>query len=142
MFCPKCGTQNTETTQKCLNCGYVFFAPEKVISKSATTFTQLSTKQKKIGSIISSAVGILSGLSSMILGFITKGYSSGSYEIASSYGGDAYTGIQNAAAQTANNVIALTKIIKFGVSSLLIVIGIAIICFFTIKLLDYMRKEC
>lgn len=35
--------------------------------------------------------------------------SSGSYESSQSYGGDAYTGIQNAAAQTANNIYAMNR---------------------------------
>lgn len=39
-----------------------------------------------------------------ILCFNMEFDSSGSYESYKSYGGDAYTGIQNAAAQTANNV--------------------------------------
>ena len=34
---------------------------------------------------------------------------SGSYESSETYGGDAYTGIQNAAAQTANNVYYMNK---------------------------------
>ncbi|MBR5279721.1 MAG: hypothetical protein IKU26_01960 [Clostridia bacterium] len=43
-----------------------------------------------------------------ILCFNMEFKGSGSYESYESYGGDAYTGIQNASAQTANNVRALS----------------------------------
>ena len=87
-----------------------------------------------------SVIGMLSGVLSIILGFMASGYSIGSFELETSYGGDAYTGIQNAAAQTANNVRDLAKIVRFGCSSLLIVIGIALICFFTLKIFNFTKK--
>lgn len=43
------------------------------------------------------------------------------------YGGDAYTGIQNAAAATSRNVSELTNVIKFGFGSLLLVGGLTFI---------------
>lgn len=45
----------------------------------------------------------------------------------SMYGGDAYTGIQNAAAATSRNVSELTNVVKFGFASLLLVGGLAFI---------------
>lgn len=41
------------------------------------------------------------------------------------FGGDAYTGMQHASAYTANNVLALTKLVKVGFSSLLVLCIIA-----------------
>lgn len=40
------------------------------------------------------------------------------------FGGDAYTGMQHASAYAANNVLALTKLIKVGFSSLLFLLSI------------------
>lgn len=48
----------------------------------------------------------------------------GSYESNEYYGGDAYTGIQQAAAQAANNVLAVGKMIRLGIGGLLIVQGL------------------
>ena len=50
----------------------------------------------------------------------------GYYESSYTYGGDAYTGIQNAAAQTANNTRYLAKITRFGFGSVLLVGGISL----------------
>ena len=67
--------------------------------------------------------------------------STGSWESNSSYGGDAYTGIQNAAAQTANNVQDLAEILKTGMSSALIIFGIAMIAYFGLKLFKNTEKN-
>ena len=48
----------------------------------------------------------------IIFAIICFNLSSGGYEWNETYGGDAYTGIQNAAAQTANNVSTLNQNIK------------------------------
>ncbi len=40
------------------------------------------------------------------------------------YGGDAYTGIQNAAATTSENIKELTEIVKFGFGSVLLISGL------------------
>lgn len=71
----------------------------------------------------------LVGIASSILGIVCFDMSSGSYEYNSTYGGDAYTGIQNAAAQTANNVHALAEVCKFGFGSILLIAGIVIIIY-------------
>jgi hypothetical protein len=67
--------------------------------------------------------------------------STGSWESNSSYGGDAYTGIQNAAAQTANNVQDLAEILKTGMSSALIIFGIAMIAYFGLKFFKNTEKN-
>lgn len=82
------------------------------------------------------ALGIFSGIVSIILGIVSFCLDNGSGINNKSYGGDAYTGIQNAAAHTANNVQDLCNVVKFGFGALLIVIGLAIIAFFLGKLLS------
>ncbi len=51
------------------------------------------------------------------------------YETRSMYGGDAYTGIQNAAAMTSRNVKELAEIVKFGFGSVLFVMGLTLVGF-------------
>ena len=75
-------------------------------------------------------VGIISGVLSIIFSFVVKGMPIGLYEFSETYGGDAYTGIQNAAAQTAVNVYYLADLVRTGLFALLLVLGIALICFF------------
>ncbi len=49
------------------------------------------------------------------------------YESRSMYGGDAYTGIQNAAAMTSRNVKELASIVQFGFGSVLLVMGLSLL---------------
>ena len=58
----------------------------------------------------------------------------GYWEASISYGGDAYTGIQNAAAQTANNVQDLAEIAAMGFGFLLISLGLFMIFYFSTKM--------
>lgn len=71
--------------------------------------------------------GIVLGILSLVLAFVlfdqSVGYTEGSY----SYGGDAYTGIQNAAAQTANNLVYTGELIKLAAGFFLIVQGLAML---------------
>ncbi len=85
--------------------------------------------------------GIISGVISIIFSFVVKGMSIGSYEWYSEYGGDAYTGIQNAAAQTANNTQDLADIVRTGLFAFLLVFGIALICFFITRISND-KKDC
>lgn len=76
----------------------------------------------------------VSGLASLILGIVCYCLDAGLYEYNERYGGDAYTGIQNAAARTARNVSDLAGICKFGLGSILLIAGIVlIICAVTYK---------
>ena len=43
------------------------------------------------------------------------------------YGGDAFTGIQQAGAQTSNNVYDLTRIVRYGFGSILLISGLTLI---------------
>ncbi len=72
---------------------------------------------------------IIAGIISIVLAIVCLTLSTGYYESNKEYGGDAYTGIQQAAAQTANNVQDLTAAVKTGFSSLLFVIGLISIAY-------------
>ena len=85
--------------------------------------------------------GIISGILSIIMGFSVMGSYTGSWEASNSYGGDAYTGIQNAAAQTANNVQDLADIAAKGFGWILVVLGLAIIFFFAMKMAGNAGKQ-
>ena len=77
----------------------------------------------KVRSILLVIVGIISiGLSVSCFQKET-----GSRESRSVYGGDAFTGIQNAGARTASNVKDLAEIVKYGFGSILLVGGLSLI---------------
>ena len=101
-----------------------------------------SEKKKFKTSIRSfSLLGVFGGLLSVVFGFVVSNMSTGYWESSKNYGGDAYTGIQNAAAQTANNVQDLAEILKTGISFGLIVFGIAMISYFGLKIFNAESKK-
>lgn len=65
--------------------------------------------KKKLMAYICLAIAALSLIFAIVCFTMDVDYVRGSTESNSSYGGDAYTGIQNAAAQTATNVYYLNK---------------------------------
>ena len=79
---------------------------------------------------------------SVIFGIYVKNGNYGTYPYyiaGESYGGDAYTGIQNAAAHTANNVRLVYFLAREGAMFLLIVIGLIAIAAFSTKLIDAVK---
>ena len=80
------------------------------------------------------------GILSVILSIMVFGMDSSTYVSWKSYGGDAYTGIQNAAAVTANNISDLIDLIAFCGGSILLVGGLAMIAS-SFKMLDGSHKE-
>ncbi len=74
----------------------------------------------KIRTIIFIVIGIIS------IGLSIRCYSYKAMEFTekSMYGGDAFTGIQNAGAQTSENVSGLACIVQFGFGSVLLVAGL------------------
>ena len=86
--------------------------------------------KKQFGPIL----GMIAGILSVIFGVVVFSMSTGSWEPPKSYGGDAYSGIQQAAAQTANNVQELADICRCGFAYLLIVVGLITIAVFASKL--------
>lgn len=144
-FCPKCGSELNEGVAFCDKCGTALQSDENFASQASFTPVNSSNSAKldnainvinakSKGGILFNVIGLISGIVSAILGFVVFGLGTGSWENSTSYGGDAYTGIQNAAAQTANNVQDLAEIVKFGMAPLLIVVGVAIFCYFGSKL--------
>lgn len=139
-FCPQCGNKMEEEPAPAYQA-----APQQNAAPAFTpAFTPATTpnngglnefanKNAKKGKRICSIIGVIGGFISIILGFVVSGMSTGGWESNSTYGGDAYTGIQNAAAQTANNVQDLAEILKTGMSSSLIIFGIAMIAYFGLK---------
>lgn len=79
--------------------------------------------EQKARSIVLIIVGIIA------IGLSIKCYSIDDldYETNSYYGGDAYTGIQNAAATTSKNVKDLAGIVQFGFGSILLVMGLTLV---------------
>lgn len=65
------------------------------------------------------------GIIAIIMGNSVNYY--GGYELESKYGGDAYTGIQNAAAQTANNVYNFGNYHEEVYASFMAFIGISLL---------------
>lgn len=88
--------------------------------------------KKAYASIGGIAVGAISVFCSFTLFFARIGSSVQK----NTYGGDAYTGIQNAAASTGNNVYDLASICSRGFGLILLIIGLALICFFLHQLLS------
>lgn len=68
-------------------------------------------------------VNIVIGALAIILALACFLSDTGVFERESAYGGDAYTGIQNAAAITANNVKCVAGIASLGFGSVLLILG-------------------
>ena len=88
-------------------------------------------KFKKVFNII----GIIAGFIAIRYSAAIRKMSAGSYEYSERYGGDAYTGIQNAAAKAANNVNDLAELMRTGISYMLLIGGLIAVCYFMSELL-------
>ena len=80
---------------------------------------------KRILSIAFVIIGILA----IIFAFSAYDLETGYKESNEKYGGDAYTGIQNAAAQTARNVYYLTEAVAYSAGSILLIVGLSLVGF-------------
>lgn len=67
--------------------------------------------------------GVILGVLAIVLAIVVYNLDVGYYENYETYGGDAYTGIQQAAAQTANNVVYVGQMIRTGFASILAIHG-------------------
>lgn len=76
-----------------------------------------------------SVIGIINGILSFIFAYYVNSMDTGKFISRESYGGDAYTGIQNAAANSGNNIQELCMLVQSGFTYFFIVFGIAMIVF-------------
>ncbi len=89
--------------------------------------------KENIGKVIFSLAGIAGGIVSLSLASFSYATL---HDKMQTYGGDAYTGIQNAAARTVNNVGILINVLEEIGEALLLVFGISLICYFGLKLAE------
>ena len=151
LFCSECGSRiNTEPEQ---NGGYppepnndpAGSSPINGINNGYLTGTgkpQTIDKilKPQIKDKIFDILGMVTGILSVIIGITFFSGSYGVHVTSQSYGGDAYTGIQNAVAYTGNNVRALAKLLKSGFAWILIIIGLAIIFYFASRFISRKNK--
>lgn len=119
MYCKHCYATIPDGDNFCPSCGKAVNAqPAAQPAAPAPTPTPMmpppprparppQRKTKALGVAL-----ILFGLVAIVFGVVALSLDSGSREWNETYGGDAYTGIQNAAAQTATNLVVLVDCIK------------------------------
>ena len=154
--CINCGAELAEGQEVCPKCGAARLKKDvcgNVTEQSSVDTSGLTQVKNPISNPVSAEKraeelsnkisrgraffplgGIASGIVSILFGLIMLGKDVGNYVSSSAYGGDAYTGIQNAAAQTANNVRSLSEIANNGFAFLLIAIGLIAIFYFASRL--------
>ena len=132
-FCSKCGTPLAQTPVQPTQ-PYTPVQPAYTPAQGFNPTQVVSVVKQKVNGKTACVLGMISGILSVLFGIITLCLDKGSFEGSYSYGGDAYTGIQNAAAQAANNIQDLARIVSFGLGFLLISFGIFMICYFVIKM--------
>ena len=114
--CEECGWKYLATEESCTKCGCP--NDKKIIIKSNKSVNEFKNSDFGIILIVLGVISIIWGLALNYSGISSTD---------KSYGGDAYTGIQNAASATANNVEEMGKTICYGFKGILIVIGGVII---------------
>lgn len=67
---------------------------------------------------------IIVGIISIVLAFVCYNSGYAIYSNYETYGGDAYTGMQNATVDVANNVNTLIRVTRIGFSGILLVLGL------------------
>lgn len=91
---------------------------------------------------ILNALGTLTGFISVIIGMaIALKDNPTSYSSYETYGGDAYTGIQNAAAHAANNISHLFDLFQSGIAAVLVIVGLIAVCYFAGRLIVAIRQN-
>lgn len=153
MICKKCGATNPDNVKFCTACGeplqfsvednaqtdqLATNAQNSFVDQQSNSQQPLTVQQtpKETKPVIAYIIGMLGGLISIYYSFAIKAMSTGRYEYSVTYGGDAYTGIQNAAATTANNVNDIGDLIQTGISGFLLAFGIAVFSYFLMRMLE------
>ena len=140
-FCPACGTAMPSSS----NTAPAVEAQPQVTPTVSSGFSPVAVKTSKSnkqgGLIITYLLGLFSGIVSVLFGFIISGMDVGYHESAKSYGGDAYTGIQNAAAQTADNVQDLCELVREGFTFVLFAMGAIAVFYFASKIISTLAKN-
>ena len=80
-----------------------------------------------MGNKVRSTIFMIVGVLSIIMSIVCFSSKVPNGESDSVYGGDAYTGIQNASASTSRAVVELAKITKLGFGSVLLIAGFTLI---------------
>lgn len=156
MFCQKCGKEIEDTAAICPNCGCPaetanpapvassatapVTAPVTSYVPNQTTPVQYQSAPNKYNfpkiKIIVNAIGAAISVIAAVIGIITVNDSSFLYSAINSYGGDAYTGIQNASAYAANNALSIGYMMQKGLTFLFVLLGFSFACGFIVKLLS------
>lgn len=149
-LCAVCGAEIPAYASFCIKCGAPRGENDSGPSVSAVKDAESDRKpnsppgskrsKKEIVSLIVCLFGLCCGIASVVLGIICFTMDGGVTWSLAFYGGDAYTGIQNAAAMTASNIYSLISVVKFGLGSILLVAGLAIVCYYVAKILVLTKK--
>lgn len=127
--CVDCGKEISDTSRSCIHCGSPIekevvckecgkkvLGNNKVCKNCGCSLKKTNKKNICFGTLY-----IIIGLVSIIWGLQLNYY--GSYSKEEIYGGDAYTGIQNAASITANNINELGDMLCVCFKGILITMG-------------------
>ena len=130
MFCKKCGKELKEGAEFCLECGHIVGKPveEKkvevvtpvqptVVAPAQPAVATPAFSLDKIFDLAYVVIGALAIVFAIICFAMEVNADTCAWVSKLSYGGDAYTGIQNAGAATANNINILNDSINILVAN-------------------------
>lgn len=89
-----------------------------------------------VGKIAASAIGVFAGIYAMFYSLAFQSSPSVNYISDEIYGGDAYTGIQNAAADTGNNIMGLAYYLDDVLSAAILIAGLFMTMYFAVKIFE------
>ena len=122
-FCPNCGNENN--LRLCPECNESMLKTQTICNNCGWQESQPKKTKKSMRLFLGIAFCII-GAISCFLSMENINYV-GDYQSNEYYGGDAYTGIQHAAATTANNINELGDTIEFGLQMIFLVEGLVLI---------------
>lgn len=121
--CPHCKAEMNEDSKFCKNCGYEIV--DNIDNNASLSVGQIKNEVNKTHNI--NYLLLVAGILAIILSFVCFAKDTGSRTSYVTYGGDAYTGIQQASADSSNNIKKLAEIEKFGFGSILLVSGCTLV---------------